>query len=305
MSFRGCYTALVTPFRKGEIDYAALEKLIEFQIRSGVAGLVPCGTTGEVPTLHLDEQHKLIEFVIDRVNGRVQVIAGTGFNSTEKSIEMSRFAQKAGANGVLLVNPYYNKPTQEGLYQHFAAIAHSLEIPVMLYNIPSRSAVGLSAQTIARLSEIENIQGVKEAGGDVAMVSAIRQLCKIPVLSGDDALTLPMMAVGAVGVVSVASNLVPAEMFRLVQAAKKEKLTEASKLHDQLFPLFRALFAETNPIGIKAALAMTGWIEEELRLPMTVLSSEPRKVLEKALQNAGLLQAVKNPSKIKAGKSRR
>lgn len=316
MSFRGSYTAIVTPFRNDAIDVAAYKRLIEFQIENGTAGVVPCGTTGESPTLTADEQKRLIDLTVETVNGRIEVIPGTGSNSTAKSIEMTRYAEKAGADGVLLVTPYYNKPTQEGLFQHFTAIAGATKLRCMLYNIPGRSAVGMTPETIARCFESDNIVAIKEATGDVNMVNRIRELCGITVLSGDDALTLPALSIGAEGVVSVASNVMPREMASLVAAASEGEWDEALRLHERLLPLFRGLFLETNPIGVKAALAMMGWIREELRLPLTPLSPPHRPTLEKILRNYGLLEAgataagktaentKRNPARPSSGRKR-
>lgn len=289
MSFRGSYTAIVTPFRNGTIDVAAYKRLLEFQIENGSAGVIPCGTTGESPTLSAEEQKRLIDLTVETVNGRIDVVPGTGSNNTAKSVEMTRYAEKAGADGVLLVTPYYNKPTQEGLFQHFTAIASATKLRCMLYNIPGRSAVGMTPETIARCFEADNIVAIKEATGDVNMVNRIRELCGITVLSGDDALTLPMLSIGAEGVVSVTSNVMPREMSSLVAAAAGGEWDEALRLHERLMPLFRGLFLETNPIGVKAALSMMGMISEEIRLPMTPLSHAHRPTLEKILRNLGLL----------------
>lgn len=290
MTFRGCYTALVTPFRGGKVDYAALEKLLDFQAESGVDGVVPCGTTGESPTLTQEEQRAVIEFVIEKALGRFEVVAGTGFNATAKTVEMTRFAERAGADGALLVTPYYNRPTQEGLYRHFAAVAEAAKLRLMLYNIPSRSAVALAPETVARLHELDPVVAIKEASGDLNFVNQIRAACGITILSGDDALTLPMMSLGAQGVVSVASNLMPVEVVSLVRAALEGDGEEALRLHERLLPLLRTLFLETNPIGIKAALAMAGRLQEELRLPLTPLSPSNRPRLQQALEKLGLLE---------------
>lgn len=289
--FDGTYTALVTPFRDGDVDYDALGKLIEAQVEAGVDGVVPCGSTGESATLDHSEHERVIAFTIDKAAGRVQVIAGTGSNSTRESVRLTRFAHDKGADGALLIAPYYNKPTQDGLYAHYAAIAESASLPLLVYNIPGRSSVNIAPETTARLAKLENIVGVKEASGSLEQVSRTIQLCgpDFSVLSGDDALTLPILAVGGRGVISTVSNLVPDAMSRLVRAARTGDFETARRIHYELLPLMQAIFVETNPIPLKAALAMMGRIADGLRLPLTPLSEANRPRLKAALEAAKLL----------------
>lgn len=289
MELRGVYTALVTPFKDGQVDWQCLRKLVEFQVQGNVAGIVPVGTTGESPTLSCKEHLKVIETVIEVANGRCQIIAGTGANSTEEAIELTIEAKKLGADATLQVSPYYNKPTQEGLYRHFSVIADKVGLPVMLYNVPGRSGVAIAETTVARLAKNPKIVAIKEAAGSVDRVSAILDLCDIAVLSGDDSLTLPMMSVGATGVVSVASNLIPAELTEMVEAYANGNLAEALKLHQKFYALFRDLFIETNPIPVKAAMAMTGLLHEEYRLPLCEMSEANREKLLATVKKCGLL----------------
>ena len=291
MNIQGVYTALVTPMRGGEVDYETLRKLVEFQIAGGVTGIVPVGTTGESPTLTYAEHAKVIEVAIEAAKKRCQIIAGTGANCTREAIEMTKEAAKAGADGTLQVTPYYNKPTQEGLYRHFSEVADKGGLPVFLYNVPGRSGVGIAESTVARLAANANVVAVKEAAGSVDRVSAILDLCgdDITVLSGDDSLTLPMMAVGAKGIISVSSNIIPAEMTRMVQAFLQGDLAAALALHRKYYGLFRDQFVETNPIPIKAAMAMKGLIAEEYRLPLCELAPASREKLAKTLKRCGIL----------------
>jgi len=289
MELRGVYTALVTPFKDGQVDWQCLRKLVEFQIQGNVAGIVPVGTTGESPTLSCKEHLKVIETVIEVANGRCQIIAGTGANSTEEAIELTIEAKKLGADATLQVSPYYNKPTQEGLYRHFSVIADKVGLPVMLYNVPGRSGVTIAETTVARLAKNPRIVAIKEAAGSVDRVSAILDLCDIAVLSGDDSLTLPMMSVGATGVVSVASNLIPAELTEMVESYANGNIAEALKLHQKYYGLFRDLFIETNPIPVKAAMAMTGLLHEEYRLPLCEMSEANREKLLATVKKCGLL----------------
>ncbi len=291
MNFAGVFTALVTPFRTGKVDFETWKKLVELQVKGGVTGIVPVGTTGESPTLVPAEHLKVIETVITTVGGRCRVMAGTGANSTEEAVELTTEAKKMGADSTLQVTPYYNKPTQEGLYRHFSTVADKTGLPVVLYNVPGRSGVAIAESTVARLAKNPTVQAIKEAAGSVDRVSAILDLCgnDITVLSGDDSLTLPMMSVGAKGIISVASNLVPAEMSAMVNAALKEDYVAARQIHKKLYPLFRDQFIETNPIPIKAAMAMAGLIEEEYRLPLCELGPENRKKLEATLKSCGLI----------------
>ncbi len=283
--FRGCYVAVVTPFRDGQVDYRSLDELVDFTIEGGVHGLVPCGTTGESPTLDDEEHAGVVSAVAKRVRGRVPVIAGTGTNCTRKTIKLSQSALKAGADGLMLVSPYYNKPNQTGLYEHFSAVAARVDAPIMLYNIPGRTGVEIGVETIARLHEHHsNIQAVKHASGNVDGVSQLAAVSDITILAGDDTLTVPMMAVGAVGVVSVLGNLMPKEMSAMVNAALKGDAATAKRLHRELFPIARELLTlDINPIPIKTALAMRGIMAEEFRLPMCPLDPAKRMRLQTLL----------------------
>lgn len=289
--FTGSLVAIVTPFRKGRVDERALGDLIEWQLREGTNGIVPCGTTGESATLTHEEHRRVIEFTIEVVRRRVPVIAGTGSNSTEEAIALTRHAKQAGADAALLITPYYNKPTQEGLYRHYKAIAEAVELPLVLYNIPGRTGVNMLPSTIARLSAIGTIVGVKEGSGSVQQASDIVQLCgdRLTVLAGDDALTLPIMAVGGKGVITVTANLLPADMARLVDAFANGRIEEAQRLHFKLAPLFTALFYETNPIPVKEALGLMGKIDPELRLPLCPMAQDTRDKLIRVLKEAGLM----------------
>ncbi len=285
--FTGTYTALATPFHNNRVDEDALKKLVSWQIKEGVDGLVPVGTTGESPTLSMTEHIRVIEIVVRAASGKVKVIAGTGANSTSEAIELTQVAEEVGADASLQVAPYYNKPTQEGLYQHFKAIAKATKLPIILYSIPSRCGVEIGVDTCARLAkDCSNIVGIKEAGGNPDRVSQLRALLpsKFKILSGDDSLTLPFMVVGAEGVISVASNVVPRDVSRMVRFFLRGKWKEAKKLHEKLYPLFKDLFIETNPIPVKAALAMMGRIREEYRLPLCKMSSQNRQKLKQTLK---------------------
>ena len=283
MKIQGLYTALVTPFRNGAVDYDKLTRLVEMQVAAGVDGISPVGTTGESPTLSFEEHERVIATVVQLVNGRCKVLAGSGANSTAEALHLTRHAKSDGADFSLQVAPYYNKPTQEGLYRHFATIADSCDIPIVIYNVPGRSGVAVSAETIARLAKNCNVAGVKEASGSVDRVSEILDLCDIPVLSGDDALTVPMMSVGAVGVVSVASNVIPKEMKQLVDLCNAGAYEQARAMHRRLYRFFKGMFIETNPIPVKAAMAMRGLIEEEYRLPLCPLADKNRETLRQIL----------------------
>ncbi len=289
--FRGAITALVTPFKDGKVDEQALRELIEFQIAGGIDGLVPCGTTGESPTLTHDEHDRVIEITIDAVKKRVPVIAGTGSNSTAEALRLTQHAYKAGADGALIACPYYNKPTQEGLYQHFELIAKNVPIPVVPYNIPGRTGVNMSPELIFRLSKIKNIVGVKEASGSLKQMNDVIDLCgpDFDVLSGDDGFTLPLMAIGGRGVISVASNIVPADMAAMVDAVDEGHLAKARGLHHRMSPLFDVLFIEVNPTPVKAALAMMGKIEYEYRLPLCKMAPANYEKLKKVMENYGLI----------------
>ena len=289
--FAGSSVAIVTPFRNGRVDERALGDLIEFQIANGTDGIVPCGTSGESATLTYAEHDRVIEFTVEATKRRVPVIAGTGSNSTDEAITLTKHAKKAGADGALLICPYYNKPTQEGLYRHYKAIAEAVDLPLVLYNIPGRTSVNLSPMTVARLSSIPSIVAIKEGAGSLGQVSEIIQACgdRMTVLAGDDALTLPMMAVGAKGVITVTANIAPADMAALVDAFVAGRLDEAKTWHYKLYPLFTALFYETNPIPVKEALGMMGKIQPELRLPLCPMSTENREKLARALKDYGLI----------------
>ena len=291
--FKGAITAIVTPFTEKEaLDEEALRNLVEFQIKNNIDGIVPCGTTGESPTLNYEEHQKVIEIVIDAAKGKVPVIAGTGANSTQEAIEMTKKAADAGADASLQVCPYYNKPTQEGLYKHFSAIAKSVDIPLIIYNIQGRTAVNMETSTLTKLAkEHSNIVGVKEASGNVAqMMDVINELPKnFTVLSGDDNLTLPLMALGGKGVISVASNIIPKEMHEICEYALKGNFEKAKQMHYELLPLFKGIFIETNPIPIKAALAMKGMIREAYRLPMCEMKAENKEKLRNILKNLKIL----------------
>jgi 4-hydroxy-tetrahydrodipicolinate synthase len=292
-TFQGSFVAMVTPFRNGKVDEAKLRELVEFHAAHGTDGLIPCGTTGESPTLNHDEHHRVVEIVIEAARGRIRVIAGTGSNSTAEAIEMTKHAERAGAAGALVVNPYYNKPTQEGLYRHFRAIAESVEIPVLLYNIQSRTAINVETDTLARLArDVKNIVGVKEASGSLDQMSQVIAACgpDFSVLSGDDNITLPLLAIGGSGVVSVIANIVPRETADLVHAALEGDWKRARDLHYRLFPLARAAFLETNPIPIKEAMAMAGMLEPEFRLPMCRMSDANREKLRAILKPYGLIK---------------
>ena len=295
MKLTGCYTAIVTPFAKsGAIDEQRLRELVEFQIAGGVAGLVPCGTTGESPTLDHHEHDRVIELVIQFAGKRCQVIAGTGSNSTAEAIALTQHAKAAGAEASLQVAPYYNKPTPAGLYAHFRAIAEASQLPLIIYNVPGRCSVDVSNETIAKLRRDlpALIVGVKDAAGSVDRVSQLRQIVdrEFTILSGDDSLTLPMLAVGAQGVISVASNVAPREVSELVQTALKGDFVRAGQMHAKLFPLFKDLFIETNPIPVKAALALAGKIEETYRLPLVPMSDVNKAQLRKTLAGLGLVK---------------
>jgi 4-hydroxy-tetrahydrodipicolinate synthase len=292
-TFQGSFVAMVTPFRNGKVDEAKLRELVELHVTHGTDGLIPCGTTGESPTLSHDEHRRVVETVIEAARGRIRVIAGTGSNSTAEAVEMTKHAERAGAAGALVVNPYYNKPTQEGLYRHFRAVAESVAIPVVLYNIQSRTAINVETDTMARLArDVKNIVGVKEASGSLDQMSQVIAACgpDFSVLSGDDNITLPLLAIGGSGVVSVIANIVPRETADLVHAALEGDWKRARDLHYRLFPLARAAFLETNPIPIKEAMAMAGMLEPEFRLPMCRMSDANREKLRTILKPYGLIK---------------
>lgn len=289
--FSGSMVAIITPFQDGQVDFETLEELVEFHLENGTDGIVPVGTTGESPTLSYDEHKKVIEWVVKTVGGRVPVIAGTGSNSTAEAIELTAFARKVGADASLQVCPYYNKPTQEGFYQHFKAIAEEVDIPLVLYNIPGRcGGTGLTPQTVARLAEIENIVAIKEATGSLDMTSEILSLCNITVLSGDDSLTLPICSVGGKGVISVIANIVPADVKAMTDLILEGDFVSARKWHRKLFPLAKAMLGlASNPIPIKAAMAMLNLAPEELRLPLTPMNDAQKAQLREVLVQYGIL----------------
>ena len=292
MKLEGSLTALVTPFSGGEVDYPTMAERIEFQIANGTQGLVPCGTTGESPTLSHEEQDRVIAFTVERAAGRVPVIAGTGSNSTAEAARLTTHAKRAGADACLVVNPYYNKPTQQGMFEHAQRLAEA-GLPIVLYNIPSRTGIELAPETVARMyEEIEMVVGIKEATGKLDLASAIAAACDITILSGDDSLTLPIWSVGGSGVISVLANILPGDVRKLCDASAAGDAAAARQQHLRLFPLFKAMFVETNPIPIKAALAMAGMIRNELRLPMTPLAQPHRAPLAELLRKFGVEAAA-------------
>jgi 4-hydroxy-tetrahydrodipicolinate synthase len=289
--FHGSIVALVTPFKNGKIDEKALGELIDFHIRSGTHGITPCGTTGESATLTQEEHLRVVALTVRKVKGRIPVIAGTGSNSTEEAIFFTRHAKKAGADGALIITPYYNKPTQEGLFQHYRAIATAVDIPIILYNIPGRTAVNLLPKTVARLMEFNNIVGIKEGTGSLQQISDLIACCgnRLTILSGDDFTALPTMAVGGSGVISVTANIVPSGMAEMMNAAERGDFKAARKWHEQVYTLHDLMFIETNPGPVKAALALMGKCSSEVRLPLCQVSSDTLKKLKNNLKSRGLL----------------
>jgi len=288
--FTGAMVALVTPFQEGEIDFQTLDELIDFQLAGGIDAIVPIGTTGESPTLTPEEHKQVIERIVEAVGGQVPVIAGAGSNSTAEAIEYTEYSKKVGADATLQVAPYYNKPTQEGFYQHFKAIAEEVDLPIVLYNIPGRCAAGMTPETIARLAEIENIVAVKEATGSLDQASEIAARCDITIISGDDSLTLPLASVGGKGVISVVANIVPADVKAMTDLILEGDLVSARQWHKKLFMLCKSMLTlATNPIPIKAAMAMLNMASEELRLPMTPLEEDKKAILKQTLKDYGLL----------------
>lgn len=289
--FTGVLTALVTPFKKDRIDYDTLEKIIELQIAGGVDGIVPAGTTGESPTISFEEHKELVKRVVKLVNRRVKVVAGTGSNSTEEAVYLSRAVEEYGADGVLLVNPYYNKPPQRGMVSHFEKIAKSISIPVIIYNIPGRTGINFMPESLKELADrAGNVVCVKEASGDIAQMMRTIELCgdRITLLSGDDNLLLPVLAIGGKGVISVISNLLPADVKRVITLFNEGKFEESKKAFYRLLPLCRAMFLETNPIPVKAAMEMAGYGSSDVRLPLAPLGAEIREKLKKALADYGV-----------------
>ncbi len=289
--FQGSIVAIVTPFKNDKLDEKALTDLIEWHIAEGTNAIVPCGTTGESATLVYEEHYRVIELTIQVVNGRVPVIAGTGANSTAETIMMTGKAKELGADGALLVTPYYNKPTQEGLYQHYKAIADAVDIPQVLYNVPGRTAVNMLPQTVARLAELKQVVAIKEATGNMAQVSEVINLCgdKITVLSGDDFTTFSLMLLGGKGTISVSANVAPGDLSAMCGALLAGNIDEARKLHYQLEPLNKGMFIETNPISVKTALSLMGKIEEEMRLPLCHMNADNKEKLRNVLKNYGLI----------------
>lgn len=291
--FNGSIVAIVTPFKDGRVDEAKLKELVEFQIENGTSGIVPCGTTGESPTLSTAEHERVIEICIKAAKKRAPIIAGTGSNSTEEAVSLTKHAADAGANGALVVSPYYNKPTQKGLYLHFKKIADSVDIPIILYNIPGRTAVNIEPATMAQLArDCKNIVGVKEASGSLDQMQMVKHLCRkdFILLSGDDTLTLPILAIGGAGVISVIANIIPADVAKTIEFFNKGKLKEARDLSYKILPLAKAIFLETNPIPIKKAVEILGLCSGEVRLPLCEMGEENVKKLRIAMKEYGLLK---------------
>jgi 4-hydroxy-tetrahydrodipicolinate synthase len=289
--FTGSYVAIVTPFKDGKIDVEAYARLIEMHAKAGTDGIVPAGTTGESPTLTPEENEQLVDLTVELVHKRMKVMAGTGSNSTAEAIEYTKAAESSGADAALVVNPYYNKPTQKGLYEHFRAVANSVKIPVIPYNILGRTGVNIATSTLARLvNDCPNIRGVKEASGDLAQMSEVIEQCgpDFDVLSGDDALTLPLLSIGGKGVISVVANIIPRDVKSMITAFNNGEIKKAQKLHHRMFPLVRAMFIETNPIPIKVAAAALGLIEPDIRLPMTIPDKENYRKIIAAMKEYGL-----------------
>ena len=289
--FKGSIVAVVTPFKNGNLDEKALSNLIKWHISEGTNAIVPCGTTGEASTLDYDEHYRVIEITVKTANGKVPVIAGTGANSTDETIMITKKAKELGADGALIVTPYYNKPTQEGLYKHYKLVAENVDIPIVLYNVPGRTGVNMLPQTVARLAEIKNIIGIKEATGDMKQVSEVIRLCgnRMTVLSGDDFTTLTLLALGGKGVISVSANVDPRNVSAMCKAWDEGNIKKARELHFQLEPLNYAMFIETNPLPAKTALSMMGKIQEEFRLPLCPMSDVNKEKLKKVLINQGVL----------------
>lgn len=282
--FSGALTALITPFKDGKVDEARLREQVEFQIKNGIDGLVPVGTTGESPTLDFPEHERVIALTVETARGRVPVVAGTGGNATTEALELHAFAKRAGASASLSVNPYYNKPSSEGLYRHFMTLADKVDLPIVLYNIPGRTGITMTPPTVARLNAHPNIVAIKEATGSLDMASEIMSLCDITVVSGDDSLTLPLMSIGAKGVISVASNLLPAQVKQLTKLALSGNFAEAATVHRKLFPLFKSLFLDGNPAGIKHAMKVAGRDTGDMRLPLWEANDAAKKAIEEQVR---------------------
>ncbi len=287
--FKGSFVALTTPFKGGKIDEKKYAGLINFHLDNGTSGIVPCGCTGEAATMTHEEQKRMMDLTVEIVGKRAPVVAGSGSNNTGEAVSLSKHAKKAGCDGVLHITPYYNKPTPEGQYRHYEKIAREADIPVMLYNVPSRTGISMLPETIARLSKIDNIVAIKEASGSLDQVTQILSLCDIAVLSGDDSLTLPMMSLGATGVVSVAANIVPADISGLVRMCLEGRFADARGIHFKLAPLFKAMFIETNPLPVKACMGIMGMIDPEWRLPLCPPKAETVEKLRDVLKRQGLI----------------
>lgn len=287
---KGSFVAIVSPFKNGEVDYSKLEELVEYHISSGTNGIVPVGTTGESPTLSHEEHRKVVEVVVKAVKGRIPVIAGAGSNSTREAISLTQHAKDVGADAVLSITPYYNKPTQNGLIAHFTSIAESVDIPIVMYNVPGRTGVKMLPETVAKLSKLKNIVAIKEACGSIEQVCAILSICDITVLSGDDSLTFPMLAVGGKGVISVAANIIPKEMAAIVKLFEDGKIDESRKIHYKYWDIFRDLFIETNPIPVKMSMDMMGLLKFEVRSPLCHMVESNKEKLRATLKKVGLLK---------------
>ena len=288
--FKGSVVAIVTPFNHdGSIDFDSLKQLVEWHIESGTSGILPCGTTGESPTLSHDEHDLVVESVIKFVDKRIPVLAGAGSNSTAEALRLTKHAEDVGADGALVITPYYNKPTQAGLKAHFTKIASETNIPIVIYNVPGRTGISIAPETVAELAELKNIAAIKEASGSIDQASSILTKCNIDLLSGDDALTVPIMSIGGCGVVSVVANIVPEKMAALTNAMMKGNLPVAEQLHRELYSLCKSMFVETNPVPVKAALAIMGKIKEVYRLPMVPMSDSNKKIVENELKKMGMI----------------
>jgi len=291
--FRGSIVAIVTPFKNGKVDEKKLRELVDFHVKNGTMGIVPCGTTGESPTLSFEEHDRVIEAAVDQARGRIQVIAGTGSNSTDEAIVLTKHASKVGASASLQVSPYYNRPTQKGLYEHFKAISECAKFPMILYNIASRTAVNIEPETVAKLArDCKNIVAIKEASGNIEQISRVKQLCPpaFEILSGDDSMTLAVLSIGGTGVISVIANIVPNEVAELVTEFDKGNISNARRMHYKLLPLIKAIFIETNPIPIKTAMGLMKMCDPGLRLPLCEMAPENLEKLKKALREYGLLK---------------
>lgn len=288
--FKGCFVAIATPFKEGEVDEKSLRGLIHFCLDKGIDGIVPCGTTGESPTLSFEEHKRVIQITVEEVKGKVPVIAGTGSNNTEEAVELTNFAKEVGAEATLVITPYYNKPTPRGMEAHYARL-NEIGIPIIIYNVPSRTGINIPPETVGKLSRLKNIVGIKEASGNIDQMSSIISLSKndFSVLSGNDSHTLPLLSLGGVGVISVVANIAPGDMTQMVKAYLEGNIEKAKELHYKLYPLCRAMFIETNPLPVKTALAKMGMIEKKWRLPLVGMKEENEKKLEKVLSDYGLI----------------